>query len=346
MSVKVENFIYAGKREVCGKNETYMIRTEDKAGAKEYLRLLDEQGLDVRKTAAVYVFREIDRVKHYLEMVLGDSDYIQDRIGNMKDGIGKTHATIAIAAARKKMDEVREWADRVDALVEKGTRDSVARFQHGRAGALERPFPLLKVEEELKTIMDCLVGVFAAVDIGIGRIEETEGMACRDGHYVDLTDGALWEGGAGDQAWLSVLWSMSSMEKNIISAQSALYETACRVDGMRPKAHSIIKMYPLVPGFQWELEKKRERAVVPASGHGLYKAGSIWGWEGMEGQTDTLCVAEDVIQLKIEDGSGQKKGHGKPSLRKRLEMAGEKSHQMNDRGSLQERKSKIGERQR
>lgn len=346
MSVKVENFIYAGKREVCGKNEAYMIRTEDKAGVKEYLKLLDEQGLNVRKTATVYVFREIDCARRYLEMVFEDLDRIQDRTGNLKDGIGKNYATDAIAAAREKMDEVREWADRVDALVEKGTRDSVARFQHGRVGALERPFPLIKVEEELKTIMDCLVGVFAAVDIGIGRIEETEGMACRDGHYVDLTDGALWEGGAGDQAWLSVLWPMRSMEKNIISAQSALYETARRVDGMRPKAHSIIKMYPLVPGFQWELEKKRERAAAPASGRNLYKTGDVWGLERMEGQTDILCVAENVMQLKAEDDSGQKKGHGKPSLRKRLEMAGEKSHQMNDRGSLQERKSKIGERQR
>lgn len=345
MSVKVENFVYAEKREVCGKNETYMIRTEDKAGAKEYLKLLDEQGLNVRKTAAVYVFREIDRVKHYLEMVLGDSDYIQDRIENMKDGIGKTHATIAIAAAREKLDEAQEWMARVDALVEKGTRDSVARFQHGRAGALERPFPLIKVEEELKTIMDCLVGAFAAVDIGIGRIEETEGMVCKEGHYRDLA-GALWEGGAGDQAWLSVLWPMRSLEKLIDSAQDVVHDAASRVDGMRPKAHSIIKKHPLAPGFQWELEKKRERAVVPASGHGLYRAESIWGWEGMEGQTDTLCVAENVMQLKTEDGSGQKKGHGKPSLRKRLEMAGEKSHQMNDRGSLQERKSKIGERQR
>lgn len=322
-----------------------MIRTEDKAGAKEYLRLLDEQGLDARKTAAVCVFREIDRARHYLEMVLGEPGRIQDRIGNLKGGMGKNHAILAIAEAREKLDEAWEWAARVDALVEKGARDSVAGFQRGRAGALERPFPLIAVEEELKTIMACLAGAFAAVDIGIGRIEETEGMACKGGHYRDLA-GALWEGGAGEQAWLSVLWPMRSLEKMIAGAQDAVHDAASRVDGMRPKARSIIKKHTLVPGFQWEREKEKERTAARTSGHGPCEAGDVWDRERMEGQADSLRVAEDVMLPNAKFGLGQQKEKGKPSLRKRLKIAEEKSHRMHGEGGLREPKSRTGERQR
>lgn len=323
-----------------------MVRTEDKADIKKYLNLLDKLGWDVKKSAAADAFWKIDRARHYLNMVLGEPDYIQDRIGNLKDGVGKNHAVFAIAAAREKLDAVREGFARVDALVEKGARDSVARFQSGRDSALDRPFPLLAAEKELKNIMDCLAGAFAAVDIGIGRIEETEGMECKDGHYWDLEHGALWEGGAGEQAWLGVLWPMRSLEKLIISTQDAVHDAARHVDGMRPKASSIIKKHVLVPGLQWEQEKDRERTAEPPSGHGSCEAGDAWGREHMEGQTGILCVAEDVMMPKAKEGSGQKKVHGKPSLRERLKMAEEKSHKMHEKGGLQEQKNKIGERQR
>ena len=322
-----------------------MIQTEDKAGAKEYLKLLDEQGLEIKKSAAVHVFREIDRARRCLEMVLGEPDYIQDRIGNLKDGAGKNHAILAIAAAREKLDEARERADRVDALVEKGAGDSVAGFRRGRAGALERPFPLIAVEEELKTIMACLAGAFAAVDIGIGRIEETEGMACKDGHYRDLA-GALWEGGAGEQAWLPVLWPMRSLEKMIAGAQDAVHDAASRVDGMRPKARSIIKKHTLVPGFQWEREKEREQRAVLLSGNVPRETAYAWGGERAEEQEDRLRVAEEIAPPKAKEDSGQKREHRKPSLRKRLKMAEEKSYKMREMGRQRESKSRIGERQR
>lgn len=317
------------------------MRTEDKAGVKEYLRLMDEQGLDVRKFAAVCVFREIDRARHYLDMVFEEPDCIRDRTRKLKDGMGKSYAILVLTAAQEKLDEAQEWADRVDALIEKGAGDSVARFRRGTASALEHPFPLIASEEELKTIMNCLAGAFTAVDIGIGRIEETEGMACRDGHYWNLADGALWEGGAGDQAWLSVLWPMRSLEKMIISAQDAVHDAACRVDSLRPKAHSIIKKHVLAPGLQWEQEKERGRAEVLLSGNVPCKTAYAWGGERMEEQEDSLCVAEKITLPKAKEDSGRK-----PSLRKRLKMAEEKSHKMHEMGRQQEQKSKVGERQR
>lgn len=346
MSVKSGNFGYAGEREVCGEIEAYMIRTEDKAGVKKYLILLDEQGLDAQKSASTHAFREIDRARHVLEMALGEPGYIQDRICNLKDGISKHYAILAIDTAQENLDAVREGVARVDALVEKGARDSVARFQRGAVSALDRPFPLIAVEKELKNIMDCLAGAFAAVDIGIGRIEETEGMACKDGHYWDLSHGALWEGGAGEQAWLDVLWPMRSLERLIISAQDTVHDAAYCVDSMRPKARSIIKKHMLVPGFQWEKEKEREGIAALASGNSLCKTVYAWGGERMEGQADSLCVAEDATLPRAKDGSGQEKGHGKSSLRKRLKIAEEKSYKMHQKGSLQERKGKIGEKQR
>ena len=45
-------------------------------------------------------------------------------------------------------------------------------------------------------------------------------------------------------------------------------------------------------------------------------------------------------------GLGLKKEKGKPSLRKRLKMAEEKSHRMHGEGGLREPKSRTGERQR
>lgn len=324
-----------------------MIRMEDKAGVKKYLSLLDGQGLDAKKSAAVHVFREIDRAGLYLEMVLAEPGYIQDKIGNLKDGAGKGHAILAIAAAQEKLDAVRDGVFRVDGLVEKGAGDSAARFQRGADSALDCPFPLIAVEKELKNIMDCLAGVFAAVDIGIGRIEETEGMACRDGHYWDLVHGTLWEGGAGDQAWLDVLWPMRSLEKLTAIAQDAVHDTACCVDGMRPKARSIIQKHVLVPGFPWGREKERElSAAAQTPGHGRCRTGDEWDGERIKGQADSLCVAEDVTLSTAEDSSAQEKGHGKPSLRKRLKMSGENRHRMHEKGSLQGQKSRIGERQR
>lgn len=323
-----------------------MIRTEDKASAKEYLRLLDEQGFDATKSAAVCVFREIDRARNYLDMVFDEPDCIWDRTKNLKDGRGKGYAILALTAAQEKLDEAQEWVDRVDALIEKGAGDSVARFRRGTVSALEHPFPLIAAEEELKTIMNCLVGAFTAVDIGIGRIEETEGMACRDGRYWNLADGALWEGGAGDQAWLSVLWPMRSLEKMIISAQDAVHDAASRVDSLRPKAHSIIKKHVLVPGLQWEQEKERERRAVLSSGNAPCKTAYAWGGERTEEQEYSLCVAEETTLSKAKEDSGPKKGNGKPSLRKRLKMAEEKSHKMREMGRQQEQKSKVGERQR
>ncbi len=344
--MKSGNFGYAGEREVCGQIEAYMIRTEDKADAKKYLRLLDEQGLDVKKTAAAHVYREIDRARHYLGMVLGEPGCIQDRICNLKDGISKNYAIRAIDTAQEKLDAVQEGVARVDGLVEKGARDSMARFQRGAVSALDRPFPLIAVEKELKHIMDCLAGAFVAVDIGIGRIEEMEGMACKDGNYWDLLHGALWEGGAGEQAWLDVLWPMRTLEGMIISAQDAVHNAACCVDSMRPKARSIINKHMLVPGFQWEMEKERKRIAALASGNSLCKTVYVWGGERMEGQADSLCVAENATLPKAKDGSGQEKEHGKSSLRKRLKTAEEKSYKMHQKGSLQERKGKIGEKQR
>lgn len=260
--------------------------------------------------------------------------------------VGKSYAILALTAAQEKLDEAREWADRVDALVEKGAGDSVAGFRRGTASALEHPFPLIVAEGKLKTIMDCLAGAFTAVDIGIGRIEETEGMACKDGHYWNLADGALWEGGAGEQTWLPVLWPMRSLEKMIISAQDAVHDAACRVDSLRPKAHSIIKKHVLVPGLQWEQEKERERRAVLLSGNVPCETAYAWGGERTEEQEDRLCVAEETAPPKVKEDSRQKKGHRKPSLRKRLKMAEEKSHKMREMGRRQEQKSKAGERQR
>ena len=125
-----------------------MIRTEDKASAKEYLRLLDEQGFDATKSAAVCVFREIDRARNYLDMVFDEPDCIWDRTKNLKDGRGKGYAILALTAAQEKLDEAQEWVDRVDALIEKGAGDSVARFRRGTVSALEHPFPLIAAEEE------------------------------------------------------------------------------------------------------------------------------------------------------------------------------------------------------
>ena len=249
---------------------------------------------------------------------------------------------------QEKLDAARDGFARVDVLVEKGARDSMARFQSGRDSALDRPFPLIAVEKELKNIIDCLAGAFAAVDIGIGRIEETEGMKLerKDGHYRDLAHGDLWEGGAGEQSWLGVLWPMRSLEKLMVSAQDAAHDAACRVDGMRPKARSIIKKHVLVPGLQWEQEKERERRAALMSGHESCRTVYIWGRERMGEQADRLCVAENAAPTEAKDGSGQKNGSRKTSLRKRLEMAEEKSHKMYEKASLQGQKSRIGERQR
>lgn len=333
------------KERGCGEIEPYMMQTEDKGSVKKYLGLLDEQGLDEKKSEAVRVFREIDRAGRYFEMILGESGRIWDRIGKLRDGKGKNHAIHAITAAQEKLDAAREAAARMDALIEKGAGDSVARFRRGTAGALEHPFPLIAAEMELKNIMDCLAGAFAAVDIGIGRIEETEGMACKNGHYRNLADGALWEGGAGEQAWLSVLWPMRSLEKLMISAQDAVYDAACRVDGMRPKAHSVIKKHTLVPGVQWAWEKERKWTAEPASGRVTNKTGFVRGREYMEGQTGSLRIAEDVASPKAKEGFMQQKGHGKPSLRKRLKIAREKSHKIHDKGGLQEWKGRIKRRE-
>ena len=321
-----------------------MIRTEDRADVKEYLRLLDEKGQAVRKSAAAYTFQEIDRARRYLDMVFEEPGGIQDRIGNLKDGIGKSHAAYAIAAAQEKLDAAKEGAARLDALVEKGVKGSVARLWKGADGALDRPFPFIAAEKELKNIMDCLAGAFTALDIGIGRVEEIEGMACKDGHYLDAADGTLWADGAGEQAWLAVLWPMRSMEKLLISAQDAVCDAACSVDRLRPKASSLIKKHVLVPGFQWEKEKERERAAL-ASGRSQCKTVYVWGKEHMEEQEGRLCVAENATPPK-EGGSGKKRESGKTSLRKRLEMAEKKIHEMYETGSLQEQKSRVGEKQR
>lgn len=344
MSVKAGNFNMHGKERGCRAIADYMIRTEDKTDVKKYLNLLDKLGRDAKKSAAAYAFQEIDRARRYLDMIMEEPGCIQHRIGNLKDGIGKNHAILALAAAQEKLDAAREAFARVDVLVEKGARDSVARFQSGKDSALDRPFPLIAVEKELKNIMDCLAGAFAALDIGIGRIEETEGMECKDGHYRDLAHGALWEGGAGEQAWLGVLWPMRSLEKLIISAQDAVYDAACRVDGVRPKANSIIKKHVLVPGFQWGQEKEREQKAVSVSGRSQCRTVYVWDGEGMGEQAGSLCVAENLTPRAAKDASGQKNGSRKTSLRKRLKMAEEKSHKMYD--SPQGQKSRVGERQR
>lgn len=334
------------KERGCAAVEAYMIRTEDKADVKKYINLLDKLGRDAGKSAAVNTFHEIDRARYYLGMVFGEPGCIRERIGNLKDGTGKGYAVLALAAAQERLNAAREGVAHVDVLVEKGARDSVARFQSGRDSALDLPFPLIAVEKELRNIMDCLAGAFAALDIGIGRIEETEGMESKDGHYWNLADGALWEGGTGEQAWLDVLWPMRSLEKMIISAQDRVHDTACRVDSMRPKARSIIKKHVLVPGFLWEQEKERERIAALMSGHEPCRTVYLWNRERMGEQADSLRVAENAAPATARDGSGKKNGSRKTSLRKRLKMAGDKSHTMYEKASLQGRKSRIGERQR
>lgn len=255
-----------------------MIRTEDKADVQKYLSLLDSQGMDIQKSAAVHAFRELDSVRRCLGMVLEEPECIRGRIGILKDGAGKRHAALAIAAAQEMMDEVKAGAARVDALVGKGVKDSVAGFQRGAAGA-------------------------------------------------------------GEQAWLDVLWPMRSLEKMIASAQDTVHDAAYSVDSMRPKAHSVIKKHVLVPGLLWEQAKERERA--DASGYGLRRTEDAWSGERMD--AGRLCVAEDVMLPK--DGPGQAKGRGKPSLRKRLKAAGEKSGRMQESRSLQGQKSRAVERQ-
>lgn len=91
--------------------------------------------------------------------------------------------------------------------------------------------------------------------------------------------------------------------------------------------------------------KKPYKSAGPAC-HGPCEAGDVWDRERMEGQADSLRVAEDVMLPKAKDGLGQQKEKGKPSLRKRLKIAEEKSHRMHGEGSLREPKSRIGERQR
>lgn len=263
---------------------------------RKYLNLLDETGSGDMALPALVVFREIDWLKNNMGMISGEMSCVRDRAAALPESAGKRYIGDAIAAAQEGIALSQEHFLRVEELIENGAKESVRRFRNGNDHALEKPFPILAVENELKSMMERLEAAYIPVDIGIGRTEEAEGMVCDRGHYLDAVHGCLWEGGAGNQALPGVLWPMRTLEQVIGQAYDAAHVAASRVDCMRPKAHSIVKKVPLVPGYFWKREKQERQ---PGQGQ------------------------------PIKQPTGEKPmdaGTRKPSLRKRLQVAEAASH--------------------
>lgn len=257
---------------------------------KQYLKSLDEAGLGEQKTAVLLLSQKIVWLDQNMDMLSCELDGVREQAAKLQESIGKFHAKHSIAAAAEEFAFAQDHFSQAASLMESGIKAAIMKSQNkNEYKALEKPFPLLAVEQELKGMMECLKTVFITIDIGIGKTEEAEGMACDGSHYRDAARGGLWEGGEGDQALLGVLWPMRTLEKLARQARDAAYETAVCVDSMRPVAHSVIKKPLLVQGYFWEKEKQ-------------------------EGQ-------QEAKKLTGQSAKGKPAETKKPSLRKRLQEA-------------------------
>ena len=243
-----------------GTIESGLIHTEEKEGIKEYLNVLDEADLKEWKTAVLLVCGKIDWLKHNMSMVSCEMEYVREKADDLRESIGKGHAIDSIAAAADIFALAGEHFAKAESLIENGVKTATIKYQNNHESkTLQKLFPLLAVENELKDMMECLNTMFVSIDIGIGRTEEAEGMACDGSHYKDVVRGGLWEGGEGEQALLGVMWPMRTLEKVVRQTRDAAYDIAVWVDSMRPKAHSIIKKPQLEQGYFWKKEKQAKR---------------------------------------------------------------------------------------
>ena len=263
---------------------------EEKKIITEYLMILSGND-DLKGTANLvrHIFREMDCLKNYLDMASSEAVYVQKNIDALGvETEGKGHAQQALSAAIEGIAAAQEYYDRTELLMTKGIADSVRWFRGGRNSALEKPVSIQAVEQKMESIKTCLRDAFSAVDIGIGRIEEAEGMFC----YWNAGSGQLWAESGGDPVLPYVLWAMQSLETMLGGAYDSANETACWTDCLRPKRRAKIPAFHLKAGKFWEKEKVERLKNQRNSEHS-----AIPFWSGQpkeDGDTEQYIQANKI----------------------------------------------------
>lgn len=295
--------------------------------------LLADTEMEHMKHPVLFILREMDRLKNELDMASSDLDYAKKGISALRfksKGIG--HAQQALSAASEGVAAAREYYVQTEAVVLKSIENSMAWCRAGRHSALEKPFSIQATQQRLDGMKKCLHNAFIAMDLGIGRTEDAEGMSCHDGNFWKYDSRLLWVDCGGDPALPNIMWHMRDAEMAIQQAYDIAHHTAVRIDDFRPKGHVKIVYSPLKVGWYWEKEK--EDRLEKQRDVGLPEKKS---WEEKTGES---------AQEKAGSISAQEKQTDKISLRKRLQVAEKESHLRFPHISISEKSSRVSETER
>ncbi len=285
---------------------------------------LKKADMELMKHPVLFILREMDRMRKYLEMASSFMGYAQEGINSLTiktKGIG--HAQQALSAAAEGVAAAREYYVQAEAVMFKSIENSTARCRAGRHSALEKPFSIQATEQRLEGVKRCLQDAFITMDLGIGRTEEAEGMSCHDGKFWKYDSRLLWVDCGGDPALPNIVSDMRDSEMAIKEAYDIAQHTAERIDGFRPKGRVKIVYSPLKAGSFWEREKE----------------------ERLEKQRDTE-MPENVSWEEKREASAKEKQADKISLRKRLQVAEKESHKRYQFTSINQKGSKVSETER
>lgn len=299
--------------------------------------LLADTGMGHMKHPVLFILREMDRLRNNLDMASSDMDYAEKKISALAVKTkGISHAKRALSVASEGVAVAREHYFQAEEAVIKGIEKSMAWCRAGRHSALEKPFPIQAAEQRLDGVKKCLHGAFIAMDLGIGRTEEAEGMTYCDGIFWKYDSGLPWADFGGDPALINILMYMRDSEMEIKQAYESAHQTALRTDGFRPKGHVKIVYSPLKAGWHWEKEKaeRLERQK---------EAGQAAGPPEMPPREET---AGKSAGKKAGPDAAKGKQAPKPSLQKRLKVAEKNSRLRYAPISTDERGSKVSETQR
>lgn len=286
--------------------------------------LLKDADMELMKHPVLFILREMDRLRKYLEMASSDMNYAQEGIRSLAvktKGIG--HAQRALSAAAEGVAAAREYYVQAEAVMLKSIENSTAWCRAGRHNALEKPFSIQATEQRLECVKKSLHDAFIAMDLGIGRTEEAEGMSFHDGNFWKYDSRLLWVDCGGDPALPNVMRYMRDSEMAIKEAYDIAHHTAERTDGFRPKGRVKIVYSPLRAGSFWEKEKE----------------------ERQEKQRDAE-FSENVSWEEKREESAKDKQADKISLRKRLKVAEKESHNRYQFTSINQKGSKVSETDR
>ena len=297
---------------------------EDRKTVKEYFTLLKDVEMEHMKHPVLFILREMDRLRKYLEMASSDMNYAQEGIHSLAvktKGIG--HARQALSAASEGVAAARECYIQTEAVMLKSIENAMAWCRAGRHSAMEKPFSIQATEQRLEGVKKCLHDAFIAMDLGIGRAEEAEGMSYHDGDFWKYDSRLLWADCGGDPALPNIMRYMRDSEMAIKEAYDIAQHTAERTDGFRPKGRVKIVYSPLRTGSFWEKEKE----------------------ERLEKQRDEGLPGNVSWEEKREESTKDKQAD-KISLRKRLQVAEKESRQRYQFTPNNQKESKVSETDR